>query len=87
MVATVVTVVIFGGLFGIGLQSVGQAFLLGLVIALVAPIGDLFESMIKRDLGVKDMGSVLRRTGACSIASTPTCSPCPRRTTRCACSA
>jgi phosphatidate cytidylyltransferase len=32
---------------------------LGLVVGLVAPAGDLFESMIKRDLGVKDSGSTL----------------------------
>ena len=32
---------------------------LGLVIALVAPIGDLVESALKRDLGVKDMGTIL----------------------------
>ena len=32
---------------------------LGLIVAVVAPCGDLFESMIKRDLGVKDMGSIL----------------------------
>ncbi len=33
--------------------------ILGLVVAVVAPLGDLCESMIKRDLGVKDMGSVI----------------------------
>jgi phosphatidate cytidylyltransferase len=32
---------------------------LGAVICLVAPIGDLAESMVKRSLGVKDMGAVL----------------------------
>lgn len=32
---------------------------LGIVVAIVAPLGDLCESMIKRDLGVKDLGSVL----------------------------
>ncbi|MGD9797790.1 MAG: phosphatidate cytidylyltransferase [Acidimicrobiia bacterium] len=36
-----------------------EALLLGLVVAVVAPVGDLCESMLKRDLGVKDMGSVL----------------------------
>jgi len=32
---------------------------LGLVVAVVAPLGDLAESMLKRSLGVKDMGSIL----------------------------
>jgi CDP-diglyceride synthetase len=31
----------------------------GLAIAMTATLGDLFESMIKRDLGIKDMGSLL----------------------------
>jgi phosphatidate cytidylyltransferase len=30
--------------------------LIGLAVACAAPIGDLFESMLKRDLGVKDTG-------------------------------
>ena len=32
---------------------------LGLVVAIVAPLGDLCESLLKRDLGVKDMGTIL----------------------------
>ena len=32
---------------------------LGVLVALVAPLGDLAESLVKRDLGIKDMGSVL----------------------------
>lgn len=36
-----------------------HGLVLGLVIGLIAPAGDLFESMIKRDLGVKDSGTIL----------------------------
>ena len=39
--------------------TIGKALVLGLVIAVVAPIGDLSQSMIKRHLGVKDMGRLL----------------------------
>lgn len=37
----------------------GKAAILGLVAAVVAPVGDLCESLVKRDLGLKDMGSLL----------------------------
>ena len=33
-------------------------WILGAAVAAVAPIGDLFESMIKRDLGTKDTGNL-----------------------------
>jgi phosphatidate cytidylyltransferase len=36
-----------------------NAVLLGVVVSLAATFGDLAESLIKRDVGVKDMGSVL----------------------------
>jgi phosphatidate cytidylyltransferase len=39
--------------------SIGQSLLLGLAIAATAPLGDLFESLLKRDMGVKDSGRVL----------------------------
>ena len=36
-----------------------HALLLGLVVALLAPLGDLAESIVKRDFGTKDMGTLL----------------------------
>jgi phosphatidate cytidylyltransferase len=39
--------------------TIGQAVLLGLAIAVAAPLGDLFESLVKRDMGVKDSGRLL----------------------------
>ncbi|MBK5224499.1 MAG: phosphatidate cytidylyltransferase [Acidimicrobiia bacterium] len=55
--ALVATVVITGQIAPF--DDFGNALGLGLVLALVAPVGDLCESMLKRDLGVKDMGSML----------------------------
>jgi len=39
--------------------TLGSALALTAVIAIVAPLGDLAESLLKRDLGVKDMGNIL----------------------------
>ena len=39
--------------------GVGAGLLLGILVAITAPLGDLCESMIKRDLGVKDFGTLL----------------------------
>jgi len=36
-----------------------KGFWLGLVIAIVAPVGDLCQSMVKRDIGLKDMSHAL----------------------------
>src|SRR4051794_7295115 len=43
--------------------SIGQAVLLGMAIAAAAPLGDLFESLVKRDMGVKDSGHLLAGHG------------------------
>ena len=39
--------------------SIGQSLLLGVVIAAAAPAGDVFVSMLKRDMDVKDTGELL----------------------------
>jgi phosphatidate cytidylyltransferase len=36
----------------------GQALLIGLTAAIAAPLGDLFESQVKRDAGTKDAGGL-----------------------------
>ena len=51
-----------GGALALPLLLDGEAWhgaLLGLAVMAVATLGDLVESMIKRDLGIKDMGSLL----------------------------
>lgn len=45
--------------FGGDTGGVKETVILGIVIAIVAPLGDLIESMIKRNLNVKDMGVIL----------------------------
>jgi phosphatidate cytidylyltransferase len=43
--------------------SIGQSIVLGAVIAIAAPLGDLFESALKRDMQVKDSGRLLAAHG------------------------
>ena len=60
MGAAFLAVVIVVGIMGKGpYHGAGAGILLGLGAALAAPLGDLCQSLIKRDLGVKDMGSLL----------------------------
>jgi phosphatidate cytidylyltransferase len=40
-------------------NSLSDGVLLGVVVAIFAPLGDLCESMLKRDLGLKDLGTLL----------------------------
>jgi len=43
--------------------SIWQALVLGIAVAAAEPLGDLFESAIKRDLQVKDSGRLLAGHG------------------------
>ena len=64
------TVLTLGAMFLVGVadqsttwNSTGDLLLLGLVISIMAPIGDLTESMFKRNLDVKDFGSIIKGHG------------------------
>ncbi len=52
----------FAGLYQDWLTQ-GDALLLGLTIAVLGPIGDLFESLVKRDAGIKDAGTLFGAHG------------------------
>ena len=59
-VTAVVVVVLLTTTIGFGpISSFAEGAMVGLAVALFAPLGDLCESLVKRDLGVKDMGSIL----------------------------
>ena len=60
---TAVLVVFIAGRFEQTWMTPGTSLLLGLAIAVVGPIGDLFESVIKRDAGVKDSGTLFGAHG------------------------
>src|ERR1700704_5784920 len=60
VVGTAATVfVAFVALYHQHFLTIGQSIVLGVVIALAAPLGDLFESLLKRDMDVKDTGTLL----------------------------
>ena len=47
----------FAGLYQDWLSGT-DALIIGACVAAIAPVGDLFESMVKRDLGIKDTGNI-----------------------------
>ena len=60
VVGTAATVfVAFVALYHQHFLTIGQSVVLGAVIALASPLGDLFESLLKRDMDVKDTGTLL----------------------------
>jgi phosphatidate cytidylyltransferase len=44
-------------------NSTGDLILLAIVISIAAPLGDLTESMFKRNLDIKDFGTIVKGHG------------------------
>jgi phosphatidate cytidylyltransferase len=61
MLAAVLTV-FFAGIYQTWLTQ-GDALTLGLAVAILGPLGDLFESLVKREAGTKDAGSLFGAHG------------------------
>ena len=57
-----VLAVFIAGLYQTWLTQ-GNALLLGVAVAVLGPLGDLFESLVKRDAGAKDAGSLFGAHG------------------------
>lgn len=61
---TIIAMVIVGAVDGSDTwNSYRDLILLGIVVALAAPLGDLTESMFKRNLEIKDFGSIVKGHG------------------------
>ncbi len=55
----VIVATIAGTFYGMGFVAAPLAFVISLVVAFTSIFGDLFESYLKRNAGVKDSGNVL----------------------------
>jgi phosphatidate cytidylyltransferase len=61
-IASLIALVVFGSQNGTW-DTMGEWIALALVVAIMAPLGDLVESMFKRNLDVKDFGSIIAGHG------------------------
>lgn len=64
LIGGAIAAVVLGGVVGVVLhpwadEGIIAGIGLGIVVAITSPLGDLVESLVKRDLGVKDMGTFL----------------------------
>jgi phosphatidate cytidylyltransferase len=60
---TAIVAVFVAGRFQQTWLTEGDSLLLGLTVAVLGPIGDLFESLVKRDAGTKDAGTLFGAHG------------------------
>jgi phosphatidate cytidylyltransferase len=60
---TAIVAVFVAGRFQQTWLTEGDSLLLGLTVAVLGPIGDLFESLVKRDAGAKDAGTLFGAHG------------------------
>jgi phosphatidate cytidylyltransferase len=61
-IASLIALVIFGSQNGTW-NTMGEWIAMALVVAIMAPLGDLVESMFKRNLDVKDFGTIVAGHG------------------------
>jgi phosphatidate cytidylyltransferase len=60
---TAIVAVFIAGRFQQTWLTEGDSLLLGVAVAVLGPVGDLFESVVKRDAGVKDSGTLFGAHG------------------------